>query len=152
MTGAVVLAVMLSLAQAWEDRAETPAQRAELLTPWADAIATEARSTDEAAALVAVSWHESGGYARWVVEGRCHERPKACDHGRAKGPFQVHGWCKATDPAGQTACARSLLAFSFRRCHTWARAFGAYGTGGDCRAYANRDATRLLILRRMSDM
>lgn len=148
-TAAIILRVMLSLPQAWEDRTETPEQRAELLAPLAAAIADESRSTAEAAALIAISSQESGGFARWIVEGRCHERPSKCDHGRARGPFQVHAWCKATDLRGETACAASAYRYALARCVTFTLAFGHYANGNTCAAMPHRETTRLMVLRRL---
>lgn len=145
---------MLSLRQAWEDRAETAEQRSALLQPWAEAIADESRTVQEAAALIAIAHEESGGFARDIVEGGCSKRRKlhasACDHGRARGPFQVHPWCTATGPAGETACAASAYRYSIQHCHDPLHAFGHYATGNTCTAMPARETTRLVVLRRLS--
>lgn len=149
MTPEAILAVMLTMRQAWEDRRETREQRTELLRPLATVVANEARTAQEAAAMTAIAWHETGGFARWIVECRCHERPKMCDHGRARGPFQVHDWCKATDLRGETECAASAYRFALSRCKDPTRAFGHYATGNSCMAMPLRETTRIMVLRRL---
>ncbi len=144
-----MLAVMLTMRQAWEDRAETREQRSALLAPLAEAIAEESRSPSDAAALVAIAYNESGGFARWIVEHRCHERPQQCDHGRARGPFQLHGWCKATDLRGETQCAAKAYRYALSRCADPMHAFGQYATGNRCMPMSKRETTRVMVLRRL---
>jgi hypothetical protein len=142
-TAAQILALLLSLQPYPGDKGESTEAREARLAPWAQAL--ERYPADVQAAVITLGIHESH-YAAYVTEGRCSERPKACDHGHAKGPYQLHSWCKADDPAGQTACAASLIQSSFRRCDTWAGAFGAYATGGRCVALDARATTRQRII------
>jgi hypothetical protein len=149
MTPEIVLAVMLTLVQSWEDRAETPEQRSALLAPLATAIAQESRSSGDAAALIAIAHGESGGFARWVVEGRCHERPAMCDKGKSRGPMQVRAWCKATDLRGEVACAAQAYRFALTRCGSPVQAFGQYASGNSCYPMSKRETTRVMVLRRL---
>lgn len=147
---AELLAVLLALPVYMGD-GESGESREARLDPWARAIAAEARTPDEAAALVAVGQLESR-WAEYVTEGRCHEGPagQRCDNGRAKGPYQLHGWCTATDPRGQTACAARMLRWARSRCGSWERAFGAYASGGRCYAMPEREALRVRVLAGLS--
>jgi len=90
MLVAPILAAMLALPQYAGDRGETLEQRTELYRPVAAVIAETARSREAAAALVALAWHETK-FARAVIEGHCDRMPadSRCDHGRARGVFQL---------------------------------------------------------------
>lgn len=141
-----ILALLLAL-PAYHGDHETAEQRQSRLAPYAAGIARHARSSDERAALMAVAWHETR-LAAYVTEGRCHEGPpgQRCDNGKARGPWQLHGWCKATSPDGEAECAARMLRHFRSRCGSWARAFGAYASGGTCYAMPAREATRRRLL------
>lgn len=147
----ITLAIMLAMPQSHLDRGETPEQRAALIQPWADGIDEATESTAMRAALVALMWHETGGFARYVLEYRCSDGPRGkaeCDSGKARGGFQVHPWCKATTIAGEAECAASTLGFMLKRCGSWATAYGGYGTGGKCAAFTERETTRQRVAAR----
>lgn len=80
----------------WRGDQLEPGARIALYWPVAEAISSAARSRSEAAALVALGWHES----RWaspVVSGHCSamKAGERCDNLRARSPWQVHDWCRA---------------------------------------------------------
>jgi hypothetical protein len=90
-----VLAVMLRT-QGWSgDKGDTPAARRELYAPVAAVIA-EVGSTWEERAILFTLAHQETGLARYVLEGRCGDGPPdaQCDHGLARGPWQVLKWCR----------------------------------------------------------
>lgn len=138
---------MLAQPTAVMDR-EVPADvRVAALRPVAELIAKESRTFEEAAALTETGWSETK-WALYVLQGRCLDGPKGqrCDVGRngqprARGPFQVWGWCKeAWTPAdgtqealaGGTACAIRMLRAQAKLCEgkhpagRWAGAFAGY--------------------------
>ncbi len=102
----VVLFVLSTLAPYDADRDEDPAARRARLTPAAESIASEARTYEEGAALIALGEAESH-FARYVMEGRCLDGPRhaRCDLDprsglpRAVGPWQVWHWCTAAHAA-----------------------------------------------------
>jgi hypothetical protein len=146
----VTLAAMLSLAPWVGDAGESPEAREARLAPYARAVDAATGSLALRAALVALAWHETK-MARYVTEGRCHDGPpgQRCDNGKARGPWQLHGWCKATTPEGEAVCAAGMLSYMLTRCDgDWPEAFGAYGTGGRCVALTAREETRQRLLRR----
>lgn len=81
-----ILAVLLALPTYAEDR-DRPEEKREQLRAVAQAIADASESRAEAALLIASGWEETGWSLR-VHEGRC--RPNECDHGQARGPWQLH--------------------------------------------------------------
>jgi hypothetical protein len=145
----LILAALLAF-PAYHGDHETGEAREARLAPYAAGIASHARTADETAALVAIAWHETR-LAAYVTDGRCHEGPagQRCDNGRARGPWQLHGWCKATTPDGEAECAARLLRYARARCGSWSRAFGAYASGGRCYDMPEREATRRAVLARM---
>jgi hypothetical protein len=104
-------------------------------------------SQQERAVLVALGWHESR-FAHYVLEGRCEDGPRGarCDAGMARGPWQVHRWCRAawavedgTPEAlrAGAACALRAIRTHAARCASEARtvldgAFAGYATGHAC--------------------
>ncbi len=117
MGPAAVLAAMLALPVSFRDRIESAEARRALYLPVAEAIAVVARNEREAAFLVADGWHESGGFARAVLEYRCQDiGPRACDRGRARGTWQVHRWCAATDVVGEARCTLRAARGGVARC------------------------------------
>jgi hypothetical protein len=103
---------------AWHgDRQEDPELRAELYRPTMVAIASVARSRQEASVLLAQAIEDTH-LARYVLEGRCKDGPpgQRCDNGHARGPFQVHGWCTATDLRGEARCALRAALGGQARC------------------------------------
>ncbi len=143
----LILTVLLSLPAHGTDAGEHPDARELRLAPVASAISTAARTTQEAAALIAQGFGESG-FAGYVIEDRCHEGPKGarCDpdrqgRARARGPWQV--WAVACPdawalPAGHASlhlearCAVRLLRGGRQRCGDWEGAFASMGGGARC--------------------
>lgn len=130
------------------DRGDTEEERRALLEPTAAAIATVARETKDpthtAAILITLAQSETG-LARFILEGRCKDGPPGirCDwdpttgRPRARGPFQVWGWCKKawSLPAASeegiaegARCALSLLHRARKTCKRsrWPGAFARY--------------------------
>lgn len=164
-----VLAAMLAQPVWYQDVADTPEQRADLLRPVAMAITLATQDPTEQAALVALGWHESR-WARYVVEGRCKDGPDGarCDNGLARSPWQVHryGLCRQAwrytedDPRTlelAAECSVRLLRGAKSRCTgqhpagDWAGAFSQYGTGARCTRpkSADRAATMQTVLLRL---
>lgn len=122
-----ILAVMLAQPAWYQDAAEPPEARADLLRPVALAIELATEDRTEQAALVALGYHESA-WARYVVEGRCADGPDGvrCDHGRARSPWQLHhracpgAWELAEDDPRalerSAACAARQLRGAKGRC------------------------------------
>jgi len=166
-----VLTVMLALPQWHGDAGETTEERALLLAPIASVIATEsAGNLPLAAAMIANAHHESASFARAVLEGRCHEMPAGlrCDHGRARGAWQVwRVFCPAAyaHPAGSVeslraegACVARGLRGGRLRCGSWEGAFASLGGGARCssptgarKAKAQRSAFYALHQRRREE-
>lgn len=90
-----VLNALLHIPTYGADRHEQPGERIALFWPVAQTIASVSKNKEERAAMVTLLKHESGG-ARYVLSGHCSQGPVGarCDHGHARGPFQVHSWCK----------------------------------------------------------
>jgi hypothetical protein len=141
-----LMAVLLSFPVHHTDRTEAAERRTERIRLIAAAIVQTTNDPAMQAALASVAVHESG-LAGYVQNGRCSEGPHNCDKGKARGPWQVWSWCKAQDLDGEAACAKRLLAFSFKRCGSYEKAFGSYGSGGTCTAMPEREATRIRVLR-----
>ena len=126
MSPAAVLLALLALPPSRLDVGEAPAARRARLEPVAEAIAAAARSRSEVAILLALGKHESA-FALLVQMGRCEEMPagERCDHGLARGPWQLHELaCRVawTLPAGsaeslreEAACAIRLLRWNAER-------------------------------------
>lgn len=166
MSPAAILAVLLSL-PAWHLDRDPPEARSAMLRPVADVIAEVSADATDAAALIALGWHETK-YARLVLEGRCSEMPEGnrCDDGRARGAWQLwHVACPSAYafPAGspeslraEATCARRLLRGQLGRCRArhpagdWAGAFAGY-RGASCvwPAAARRARTMLDLLARL---
>ena len=96
ITVASVLAVILSLPQFYLDVPKFgAAEREALVRPVAEAIVEVARSRTEAAAMVALAYHESR-FSDSVLRGACDELPKGmrCDEHKgvplARGAWQLH--------------------------------------------------------------
>lgn len=137
-----ILAVLLTLPQYRGDAHADPTveDRARLLRPVAVAIADVSRNATEAAALVALGYHETA-YARFVLDGVCYQGPVGarCDGGKARGAWQVWNWCRPLWAAPENApgrhlagarCAISLLRRGRQQCGTLAGAFGVYAGKG----------------------
>jgi hypothetical protein len=131
---AKILSVLLSLPVYGEDR-NRPEEKRHQLEQVAASIAQVAETPPDAALLIASGWEETGWSLR-IHEGRC--RPQECDHGRARGPWQLQrngmsreSWelmigVENTDAQARTAAKR--LVFYRRQCGdttgTIARYFG----------------------------
>lgn len=133
-TEATVLLAMMSLPH-FSGEHFSSEERRELYRPVAQAVAAVAQTPEETAALVAQAWHETK-FASKILYGHCDQMPKGqrCDHGRALGPWQVHGWCKdawAAAPGsveGYEAAARCALRAmrgGLYNCSSWEGAFSA---------------------------
>jgi hypothetical protein len=147
-----ILAAMIALGTYHADRGDTAEARRALLLPVAEAIASVARTNEEAAALVVGAWHESH-FARYVLEGRCAEGPRGaqCDpdrHGvaRARGAWQVWRFCKATDTRGEAKCVLDQMRLGVRRCAGWSGGFAALH-GASCEW--SPSAARVQTMRRV---
>lgn len=144
-----ILAVLLTFPQyAGDIYTDGHADRAKLLRPVALAIAAEAKTSTEAAALIALGYHETA-FARYVLDGHCEQGPigARCDGGRARGPWQVWSWCRGAwahpaGPAGARAslraearCAVGLLRAARTRCAAegWPGVFAGYRRLASCR-------------------
>lgn len=82
---AKILALLLSL-PIWPEDAQHWDQKQAQLVTIADAVAAYAETPAEAALLLASGFEESGFSLR-IHAGQCH--PDECDHGRARGPWQL---------------------------------------------------------------
>lgn len=152
--GDAILVVLLSLPP-WSPDSEDP-DRDVLLTPVAEAIEGTVRHAvgcedtclrNRRARLLAVllvtqAWYETR-LARYVIEGRCHDGPVGarCDGGLARGPWQVHQWCRqAWEPEdgsqasldGGAYCALRLMVAGMRRCGTIEGAFAGMRGTSEC--------------------
>lgn len=120
MTAATILAALLALG--------APTATASNAS---SAIYKYSRSADEAAFLVALGMHETRFEAR-LIDGDC--KPWECDHGAARGAFQLHRGAAGADwellPGNIDAQARSavrMVRWAFRVCKTPVGAFRALG-------------------------
>jgi hypothetical protein len=138
----LILAALLAF-PAYHGDHETGEAREARLAPYAAGIARHARTADEAAAMVAIGQHESR-WAAYVTDGRCHEGPagQRCDNGRARGPWQLHGWCKAKTPDGEAECAARLLRYA--RGHEHSGPMPAVVAATTCRSGRLRGGLSLL--------
>ncbi len=131
----LILAVLLTLPRFSLDAGESVEERRERLTDVARAIAEVSKNRTEAAALIAVAWHESK-FSALVQANRCSELPYGmrCDNGKARSLFQLH---KAACPAIWDAptsqhtrlgaeCAIKLLRWYREQCGSKQGAFGMY--------------------------
>lgn len=141
-----ILAVLVAQPSYVGDRSESPAAREELLRPVAEAIAEVARDDLEAAALISLGWHETK-WSRAVLEGRCSDLGRlACDRGKARGGWQVHAWCVATDVEGEARCALRALRYGRAHCtNGWLGAFAA--TRGTTSCTSREGAVRVHDMR-----
>lgn len=130
VSAAAVLSVLLAQPSYVADRGESPSAREELLRPVAEAIATVSRDETEAAALIAQGYAETK-WSRAVLEYRCSDLGRlACDRGKARGAWQVHQWCTATDVVGEAKCTLRVMRYGKQRCadhclNPWLGAFSA---------------------------
>ncbi len=97
----------------------------------------------ERAALLTLGRYESG-WARYVLEGRCHEGPRGrheCDSGNSTGAFQLRPNANfpevPPDLAGQAVMALRLWRGARVHCRRvvsdeFAGAFSMYGSGNSC--------------------
>lgn len=147
MTTATILAALLALGAPRSIAPEV-----------AQAIATNARTADEAAFLAAWAEHESH-FQRRIANGEC--RAFECDHGRARGLWQSHA-----KPAGnawdalpgniplQASIAVRHYRWAFRDCGTTVGAFRRLGglgcdrpLKGEAKRVASFERARALIAR-----
>jgi len=155
MFESAILVLLLALPQWSGDSHETAEQRRTLLTPVASAIASTVehavacedclshqRARMLAVLLATQAWHETR-LARYVLEGRCHDGPDGaqCDGGLARGPWQVHQWCRAAwdhedgslrSHEGGAYCALDLMVRGMRRCHSVEGAFAGMRGTAEC--------------------
>lgn len=127
----VILTAMLALPQFARDSLSDSERRA-LLEPVALAIASTARTPEEAAFLIVQGWQES----RWalaVLTDHCDQMPRGmqCDpdrHGvpRAHGPWQVWTqYARTTSLAGEARFVLNQGLLGKARCASWEGAFSA---------------------------
>jgi len=131
----VILSILLTFPTFWYDRNESTEARHARMLETAQAIAGVAKNRTEAAALIAVAWHESR-FSAHVQTGRCNELPKGmqCDGGQARSIFQLHrGACPELweTPVNEhtrigARCAMRLLRGFRERCASVSGAFGMY--------------------------
>jgi hypothetical protein len=152
-----ILGVWLSLAPWYGDRHDSPEAREALYRPVAVAICKATEDPGERAFLGSQAYHETR-LARYVLEGRCHDGPVGarCDDGRARGPWQVHRWCRAAWRETETAAARRVAAatcvlrgwrYGLRR---WGSPAGGFqAQGGISRAVTHRARRRVPLWQRM---
>jgi hypothetical protein len=130
MSPEIILKAMLSLPVYDGDRSDSVESRVELYQPIAEAISNVAKTPEETAALLSMAENETH-FARYVLEDRCSDGPRGqrCDHGHARGPWQVHSWCRG-GLEQQAHCALQLLNSGYSRCgEGWYGAFtGTRGT------------------------
>jgi hypothetical protein len=144
MSPEVILVVMLARAP-WVDRNVPREERAQALAPIATAIADEARSPEEAGALIALGRAEGENFALAIVRGGC--TASGCDHGRSRGVFQEGRlFCPAAyefaagtveSIRAETHCAAARLRSFGYQCRAHAPtplhgAFAMLGTGHSC--------------------
>lgn len=137
---------LLRQPQAYVDRAESRTEREALLRPVASIMVRVATTREDFAMLAELGYRETR-WARAVIEGHCDRMPRGqrCDHGRARGPWQVHSWCARgwAAPDGslealeaQAVCAVGHWHYALNHCRgraasLWAGAFSGYA-GGSC--------------------
>jgi hypothetical protein len=163
-----ILALLMALPAHRLDRepGEVREERMRVVAEAIEAAVIEAEHPEPkelALLLVTTAFFESG-LALHVHEGRCNVRAGECDHGRAKGLWQLHqspmvpreDWrqLEGTDlestRVGALYAAR-ILAHYWGKCKTRAGALSGYATGKTCRwkgapkrvAYADRLRARV---------
>lgn len=157
VTLAWVLAAIGLLPVYHEDRAEPHKAAQEALI--AEAVASVARDREEAAMLLTVGSHETN-FSYRIHTGRC--RPRECDRGRARGPFQAHlnsrdreEWLSFGTLSGTRAAALAAVT-DLRRARGLCRGepdevlatFRAYA-GRGCRGQLKDEAERVATYRRL---
>lgn len=161
VSAAAVLSVMLAH-PAYSDRQAPSEEREFALRPVAEAIASAARTSTEAAELLALGMHESH-FALAVVRDGCRGMgDTACDSRKARGPWQLHREaCRAAWAFDQGSvestrvearCAVALLRGYEAHCGSLGGAYAMYGTGHSCsfRGSAARVATTFRFTRELS--
>src|SRR5690606_3297665 len=147
----MIMTVMLAMPPGIGDEHATEEERRTFLEPVAAAIhqvATESPAPIRTASILLALGRNETRFARYVIEGRCQDGPPGmrCDWSRrlnrpvARGPFQVHPWCKAAWAPPETSleslvagarCAVSYVNRALRRClkskyEAWPGAFAVY--------------------------
>lgn len=160
MIEAATVAAWILSKPAWLDRDVTREQRAPIVEMYATAIVDASRNDTDVAMLLSLARHEASFSVR-IGGGNCPAR--ACDHGRARGWFQLHeSACRAAwaFDAGtvesvreEARCALSQLKHHGWRCREHSLtpmmgAFSGYATGGDCH-WAGAGA-RVMTVRRIA--
>lgn len=149
----------LAALPAYPGWAETAEARTARMWSIAEDIAAVAESPAEAAALVAIAWHESA-FAADVDKGPCYRGPKGdgarCDAGRAASMWQLQG--DAAERAKLFAerryaarRARDLMRRSARACvqrHGREAALRVYASG-TCRLGVRESADMVRLARRL---
>lgn len=151
LTQAMILAVMLAMQPGFGDERATDEERRAFLEPVAAVIlqvASEAPNPIRTASVLLALGKNETRFASYVLEGRCQDGPpgERCDWSRrtnrpvARGPFQVHPWCKGAWSVPETSieslvggarCAVSLVNRALERClktrhAAWEGAFAVY--------------------------
>lgn len=137
------------------DLDEPEDSRAERLDRFARVIEDNARSAESRAVLLTLNHFEAAS-ARYVLENRCSDGPRGeaeCDHGRAVGPWQLHGSHDlALDLDAQARRAVGRWRHHKARCGgTIEGAFAGYARGEACTwsGAAERAAKFRTIVRRL---
>jgi len=145
---ATILAFWLTLPVWRQDAWMSVEERTELYRPAAVAVCSVGRTAEWRAFLAVQARYESA-LAEAVLRGHCETMgPGACDHGRAVGPWQVHGHCPAawrapTNQERLEAGARCALKQA-RVCRTPEGWFAAQSGRGKCVASWARERVRLM--------
>ena len=161
MTCPLLILAAWAILPTWhQDRDETPEARDALRLPVAEAICRATKDPRERRFLAAQAYAETK-LARAVIEERCHDMPEGvrCDEGRARGPWQVHGHCRAawdspTPDARLEAgaqCALRNWRYGVARCKTDAGGFASQA-GGIPRCNAAWARRRVALMRRIGGL
>lgn len=150
---------VLDVLQGWAphvtDLEEDPGPRVTRLREFSETIERASPNGNSRAVLLTLAFFESGA-ARYILEDRCFDGPRGeaeCDHGRAVGPWQLHGSDDIRDNLeAQARRAVGRFRHHQKRCGgSLEGAFAGYATGGSCEwsGAAQRVAKYRSIVRRL---
>jgi len=146
---AIVLRTILTL-QLWAADASVPiAHRVALYIPVAEAICAVAPDSPAKQAWLMTQTEAETHLAVYVLEDRCETGPPGarCDEGKATGPWQNHGWCRAAWDKSATAVERftagaKCALYGWREGHP-ARSFQNQKNAGPVEAWVKRRVVRM---------